>query len=73
MIAHNKNQLTIYLCLEGSTIVGAGKTLPKLLNNTAVLGAHSYHFYYRKMRGKQELVVLIDEKTFKITKVDYAR
>ncbi len=65
--------LTIYLCLDGSTVIGAGKTLPKLVNNTAVLACNSYYFYYRKMKGKDEVSVLIDEQMLKIVKISYAK
>ena len=68
-----KNNLTIFICLDGSTVVGAGKTLSKLIGNTPRLAAKSYHYYYRKIKGKNEASFIVNDEFIKIVKFEYAK
>lgn len=64
---------TIFICLEGSSVLGAGGSLLKLFNNTVEMQKKSYHFYYRTLNGKDEVIVLVESRTLKIMRYGYAK
>lgn len=64
---------TIYICLDGSTVIGAGGSLLNLFNNTQEMQKKSYHFYNRKLKSENEMLVVCSEKMLKVIRVRYAK
>lgn len=68
-----KVQLTIFICLDNNNVIGVGKSLLKMYDNTPTIHTKSYHYFYRLMSGKDEVVFRFDNRDIKIIKTNYAK
>ena len=72
MKSKKERSRTVFLCLNGCSILGAGKSLQSLYDKTIEMHQKSYYFYHRRMKGTTEINEVLNGNLCKIIKYEYS-
>lgn len=68
----NGKKRTVFLCLHGCSVLGAGRSLKSLYSVTIEMHQKSYFFYSRRMKDTNEINEVLNGNLCKIIKYEYS-